>query len=57
MSEQMKDKVCVITGGTDGIGKAAAHALALQGAKLLIHGRDRSRKLAAGRRRIRWLLF
>ncbi len=36
----MKDKVCVITGGTDGIGKAAAHELAVQGAKLLIHGRD-----------------
>jgi retinol dehydrogenase 12 len=36
----MSDSVCVITGGTDGIGKAAAHALALQGAKLLIHGRD-----------------
>jgi NAD(P)-dependent dehydrogenase (short-subunit alcohol dehydrogenase family) len=36
----MKDKVCVITGGTDGIGKAAAHGLALLGARLLIHGRD-----------------
>ena len=36
----MKDKVCVITGGTDGIGKAAAQALALQGARLLVHGRD-----------------
>jgi retinol dehydrogenase 12 len=36
----MKDKVCVITGGTDGIGKAAAYALAVQGARLLIHGRD-----------------
>ncbi len=36
----MKDKVCVITGGTDGIGKAAALALAAQGAKLLVHGRD-----------------
>jgi NAD(P)-dependent dehydrogenase (short-subunit alcohol dehydrogenase family) len=36
----MKDKVCIITGGTDGIGKAAAYSLALQGAKLLIHGRD-----------------
>jgi len=36
----MKDKVCVITGGTDGIGKAAAHGLALQGLRLLVHGRD-----------------
>jgi NAD(P)-dependent dehydrogenase (short-subunit alcohol dehydrogenase family) len=36
----MKDKVCVITGGTDGIGKAAAHVLAVQGARLLVHGRD-----------------
>jgi NAD(P)-dependent dehydrogenase (short-subunit alcohol dehydrogenase family) len=36
----MKDKVCVITGATDGIGKEAAYALALQGARLLIHGRD-----------------
>jgi NAD(P)-dependent dehydrogenase (short-subunit alcohol dehydrogenase family) len=36
----MQDKVCLITGGTDGIGKAAAHALALQGTKLLVHGRD-----------------
>lgn len=36
----MKDKVCVITGGTDGIGKAAAHGLAARGARLLVHGRD-----------------
>jgi retinol dehydrogenase 12 len=36
----LKDKVCVVTGGTDGIGKAAAHELARQGARLLIHGRD-----------------
>lgn len=36
----MNDKVCVITGGTDGIGKEAAYGLARQGAKLLIHGRD-----------------
>jgi NAD(P)-dependent dehydrogenase (short-subunit alcohol dehydrogenase family) len=32
--------VYVITGGTDGIGKAAAYALALQGARLLVQGRD-----------------
>jgi retinol dehydrogenase-12 len=36
----VKNKVCVITGATDGIGKEAAYGLALQGAKLLIHGRD-----------------
>src|ERR1700728_102257 len=36
----VKDRVCVITGGTDGIGKAAAFGLAAQGAKLLVHGRD-----------------
>jgi retinol dehydrogenase 14 len=36
----LKDKVCVLTGGTDGIGKAAAYGLALQGARLLVHGRD-----------------
>jgi NAD(P)-dependent dehydrogenase (short-subunit alcohol dehydrogenase family) len=36
----VKDKVCVITGGTDGIGKAAAYGLAVQGARLLVHGRD-----------------
>jgi len=36
----MKGKVCVITGGTDGIGKAAAYGLATQGARLLVHGRD-----------------
>jgi retinol dehydrogenase-12 len=36
----MQNKVCVITGATDGIGKEAACSLALQGAKLLIHGRD-----------------
>ncbi|MEJ0006734.1 MAG: SDR family oxidoreductase [Steroidobacteraceae bacterium] len=36
----MTDKVCVITGGTDGIGKASAAALAAAGERLLIHGRD-----------------
>jgi NAD(P)-dependent dehydrogenase (short-subunit alcohol dehydrogenase family) len=36
----VKDKVCVITGGTDGIGKEAAYGLAVQGARLLLHGRD-----------------
>jgi NAD(P)-dependent dehydrogenase (short-subunit alcohol dehydrogenase family) len=36
----VKGKLCVITGATDGIGRAAAHELAVQGAGLLIHGRD-----------------
>ena len=36
----MKGKVCLITGGTDGIGKAAAYGLAARGARLLVHGRD-----------------
>jgi NAD(P)-dependent dehydrogenase (short-subunit alcohol dehydrogenase family) len=36
----VKGKVCVVTGGTDGIGKEAAYGLAVQGAKLLVHGRD-----------------
>jgi len=37
---QGSTKVCVITGGSDGIGKAAAYGLAMQGARLLVHGRD-----------------
>jgi retinol dehydrogenase 12 len=37
---RVNGKVCVITGGTDGIGKAAAQGLAVQGARLLVQGRD-----------------
>jgi NAD(P)-dependent dehydrogenase (short-subunit alcohol dehydrogenase family) len=36
----MQGKVCVITGGTDGIGKEVAYGLATRGARLLVHGRD-----------------
>jgi NAD(P)-dependent dehydrogenase (short-subunit alcohol dehydrogenase family) len=36
----MSNHVCLITGATDGIGKEAACALAQQGARLLIQGRD-----------------
>ena len=37
--EGLKDKVVIITGGTSGIGRAAAHSFAEQGAKVLITGR------------------
>jgi NAD(P)-dependent dehydrogenase (short-subunit alcohol dehydrogenase family) len=32
-----------ITGATNGLGKAAAHSFAKQGARLILHGRDRSK--------------
>lgn len=43
----MKDRVCLVTGGTDGIGKEAAYGLALQGARVLIHGRDHGKGASA----------
>jgi NAD(P)-dependent dehydrogenase (short-subunit alcohol dehydrogenase family) len=39
----MHGKVCIVTGATSGIGKAAAAALARQGAQLVLVGRDRGR--------------
>jgi NAD(P)-dependent dehydrogenase (short-subunit alcohol dehydrogenase family) len=36
MSQQMQDKVCLITGGAGSIGAAAAHLLAKEGAKLML---------------------
>ena len=35
--QQLKDKVAIVTGGSRGIGKAAALALATQGAKLVVN--------------------
>jgi len=35
--------VVLVTGATDGLGKAVAHALAKRGATVLVHGRDSSR--------------
>jgi NAD(P)-dependent dehydrogenase (short-subunit alcohol dehydrogenase family) len=43
----MDGKVCVVTGATSGIGKAAALALAKQGAQVVLVGRDRARGEAA----------
>ncbi len=43
----MKGKVCVVTGATSGIGKAAATALAGLGATVVLVGRDRGRTGAA----------
>src|SRR5262245_19816249 len=43
----MNGKVCVVTGATSGIGKAAATALARMGAQIVLVGRDRGRAEAA----------
>lgn len=43
----MDGKVCVVTGATSGIGKAAASALATMGATVVLAGRDRGRTEAA----------
>jgi retinol dehydrogenase 12 len=43
----MNGKVCVVTGATSGIGKAAATALAGMGAQVVLVGRDRGRAEAA----------
>ena len=39
----LKDKVIIVTGSTTGIGEAAARRCAAEGARVLVHGRDRAR--------------
>lgn len=43
----MKDKITLITGSTDGIGKQTALKLVQMGATVLVHGRNRSKAEAA----------
>ena len=47
MDLQLKDKRALVTGGSRGIGKAVARALALEGADVAILARDRERVAAA----------
>lgn len=52
MSDEMRGKICLITGATSGVGKVTALVLAGQGASVIGVGRD-SRKCADARTEIR----
>jgi NAD(P)-dependent dehydrogenase (short-subunit alcohol dehydrogenase family) len=39
----MKGKTALITGSTDGVGRYVAERLAMEGARVIVHGRDRAR--------------
>ena len=51
MQDAMPGKVCLITGATSGIGKATAVALAAQGARVIVAGRDQKK----AEQTIRWI--
>lgn len=40
---KLKDKVCIVTGATSGMGKAIARAFSMEGAKLVLSGRNLER--------------
>lgn len=39
----LNGKIALVTGGSSGIGRAVAHSLNSQGARVVIAGRDRQR--------------
>jgi NAD(P)-dependent dehydrogenase (short-subunit alcohol dehydrogenase family) len=59
----LEEQTALITGATDGLGRALASALAAAGATVLIHGRDETRgrqtigalEAATGNGKLRWL--
>jgi NAD(P)-dependent dehydrogenase (short-subunit alcohol dehydrogenase family) len=45
----LRERVCIVTGSTAGIGRETAHLLAYEGARVVVSGRDRARvEKAAG---------
>jgi len=43
LEQKLKDKVCIVTGATSGMGKAIAEKFSVQGAKLLLSGRNKEK--------------
>ncbi|WP_422083339.1 SDR family NAD(P)-dependent oxidoreductase [Ulvibacterium sp.] len=43
MSQKLKDKVCIVTGATSGMGKSIAEVFSEEGAKLVLSGRNTER--------------